>query len=1183
MIHLHLSNRFEALAARLAERVRAQREAAGIGAFEPVHLLAPNHGVRLGVQLALARHLGLAANVQAVRVDEVVATCLPPEQRGARPVDRAQVQRALLDLLAPGPLLEEPELAPVARYLRHGVAEHDGFDLDQDAIDRRRVQLAGRLATRFQGYGLSRADLLEGWRAGTTLAADHPLASTEAWQRRLWLEVEARLGAPAWTSLRDLLARARACAGPAPDAPRALHVVGFTHLSPLHVEALAALARVSQVHVYALAPCAPSGPGDGCEAFAPRAGEHPGLERWGRVALEQVALWRAAAARLDVGLEVGFEGDHGGGADVSLLVRLQRSLAARADWREVTPSATRDGSLVVHACPDPWREVEVAAGEVWRAIDEAHAAPDGGRALRFSDVSLVLAGRDADRYRSAIATVFRQAHRIPVSFADAPPSDADRIVEAARLLVQLPLGRFTRDELLRLVTHPAIVEAPGDVAVRPDERRARRLEDAARWLEWSEALMVLRGADAGDLDGTYVERDLFSWDQGLRRLALGAFMTGARSRDGRPVAFGEQAYAPLELEHEEVGAAARLTLLVRSLLCDAAFAREGPRPLATWAEFLARLVLSYVVPRDDAEGELRARCAGALRALAELEGDAAVSYRVAAELAEDALASVRPRAHDLAEGVVVSALAPSRPWPFRVTIVLGLNEGQVPRAPAHDDLDLRRVKRRAGDADPGDLDAAALLELVLSTRERLLLSYVARDAQTGATLAPSSFVRELEHVLRETGLCADPRALLTERHPLRRYAPEVMAGTLPGAVREHRAHALRQDLERHLAEALPGGLQWPAPGELRRALAPDVRARLDALLDGERPPAPSGGTGTRDGAVRVSISNLAKFLESPLQAWAAHRLRLAQEEEGDVLARTDEPFTCSALDGSALLRAAFAAGLADGDRSTPLVERVLRAHEGQLAAAELDGRAPTGVFLEKVAADHQDTLACWAAGLGELGVEPDAAAAYRAHRFGPAWDPGGDHGPAPVEHEPLRLRVVLPAGEREVLITGRTALLDPTCSASLTLATGGPAERHLLRAFVEVLVLGAARLLPAGRFHAQLVAGDGQVRDAAFAVPGAAAAAAHLRLLVQDLLDGAHDHLLPGDVALGWVRDRRAAGDGASLEPLAARVRGLRDDPHRRSADEFGPLRRTERLDPPVDAEAIALRRLGPLVDWTGA
>jgi exodeoxyribonuclease V gamma subunit len=1175
VIHLHLSNRFEALAARLAERVRAQREAAGIGAFEPVHLLAPNHGVRLGVQLALARHLGLAANVQAVRVDEVVATCLPPEQRGARPVDRAQVQRALLDLLAPGPLLDAPELAPVARYLRHGAPEQDG--LDQDAIDRRRVQLAGRLATRFQGYGLSRADLLEGWRAGTTLPSDHPLAATEAWQRRLWLAVEARLAAPAWTSLRDLLASARGCADPTPVAPRAVHVVGFTHLAPLHVEALATAARRLDVHVFALTPCAPD---DGCEAFAPRAGEHPGLERWGRVALEQVALWRAAAARLDVPLTV--EASHDADATATLLGRLQRSLAARDGWREVTPlpphEQARDGSLVVHACPDLWREVEVAAGEVWRAVDEAQAA---GRTLRFSDVSLVLAGRDTDRYRSAIATVFRQAHRIPVSFADAPPTDADRIVEAVRLLVQLPLGSFTRDELLRLVTHPAIVEAPGDVAIRPDERRARRLEDASRWLEWSEALMVLRGADAGDLDGTYVERDLFSWDQGLRRLALGAFMTGARSRDGRPVAFGEQAYAPLELEHEEVGAAARLTLLVRSLLCDAAFAREGPRPLATWAEFLARLVLSYVVPRDDAEGELRARCAGALRALGELEGDAAVSYRVAAELADEALAGVRPRAHDLAEGVVVSALAPSRPWPFRVTIVLGLNEGQVPRAPAHDDLDLRRVERRAGDADPGDLDAAALLELVLSTRERLLLSYVARDAQTGASLAPSSFVRELEHVLRETGLCADPRALLTERHPLRRYAPHVVAGTLPGAVREHRAHALRQDLELHLAEVLPGGLQWPSPGELRRALAPALRARLDALLDGGRPPAPSGGTGTRDGAARVSISSLAKFLESPLQAWAAHRLRLAQEEEGDVLARTDEPFSCSALDGSALLRAAFAAALVDGDRASPLVERALRAHEDLLAAAELDGRAPTGVFLEKVAADHQRILARWAEGLDALGVEPDAVAAYRARRFGPAFDEG--HGPAPVEHEPLRLRVALPAGEREVLITGRTALLDPACGASLTLASGSPSERHLLRAFVEALVLGAAGLLPAGPLRAQLVAGDGQVRDAAFAVPDAAAAAAHLRLLVQDLLTGAHDHLLPGDVALGWVRERRAAGDGASIEPLVARVRGLRDDPHRRSADEFGPLRRTERLDPPADAEAIALRRLGPLVDWTGA
>jgi exonuclease V gamma subunit len=248
VIHLHVSDRFELLAGVLAERVRACREAAGAWAFEPVEVVAPNGSVRLAVQLELARRLGISANLRFLSAEELALRRLPHGERDrTRALGRAELQRLLLDLLA-SPLLAEPVLAPVARYLRHGDgAPADG--LDADAVDRRRVQLSGRLAARFEGY----------W--------------TEAWQRRLWLAVEARLDAGPrdddallWRTLPDLLRR-----GDGEEPIAELHVVGFTHLEPLHVEALARRGRRADVRVYAVAPRPPVAVGDG-----------PGVERWGR-------------------------------------------------------------------------------------------------------------------------------------------------------------------------------------------------------------------------------------------------------------------------------------------------------------------------------------------------------------------------------------------------------------------------------------------------------------------------------------------------------------------------------------------------------------------------------------------------------------------------------------------------------------------------------------------------------------------------------------------------------------------------------------------------------------------------------------------------------------------------------------------------------------------------------------
>src|SRR5439155_2939343 len=140
-----------------------------------------------------------------------------------------------------------------------------------------------------------------------------------------------------------------------------------------------------------------------------------------------------------------------------------------------------------------------------------------------------------------------------------------------------------------------------------------------------------------------------------------------------------------------------------------------------------------------------------------------VSYQVAADLARRAFARIGGgRGQYLAQGVTVASFVPMRAIPFRAVFVLGLGHGQFPSGPRRGQLDLREVRRAPGDVSPREQDLYLFLETLLCARERLVLSYVARDELTGETLPPSSVLLELREILAEGYLTAAELARLFE-------------------------------------------------------------------------------------------------------------------------------------------------------------------------------------------------------------------------------------------------------------------------------------------------------------------------------------------------------------------------------------------------------------------------------------
>jgi exodeoxyribonuclease V gamma subunit len=794
--------------------------------------------------------------------------------------------------------------------------------------------------------------------------------------------------------------------------------------------------------------------------------------------------------------------------------------------------ALPDAGVAVLACPNARREIEVIAAEARRRLDVDPA-------LRAHEIAVWIAG-DAERYLAQAPSAF-EAVGVPCHLIDAPIDDRGRIGEAVLALLELPTSAMTRRDLLRVMTHPAVLA--GYPHVDPDD-----------WVRWTERLGIVHGRDAAAHAGTYLEDHpgLFHWDQGVRRLALGGFMVGERA--GRGAArIASLEVAPEELRPEQQASAATYALIVRSLCADAEWLAALEAPLARWADVLAGLVDAYLAPRDDDAARDLERVRALLAGIAQVDLDGRpVGFREARAHAARRLTTARAnRGEPLAAGVMIAPLAAMRGVPFRVAFVAGLDEGAFPAGERTSPLDLRR-EVRPGDVAPRDRDRAAFLDVLLGTRDALYLSYVATEEKSGQPLAPSSIVLELADALAPylgAGSSREALAAITVRHPLHRSIgriPDRTAGDPAGApsiARERWAVAVRDALRAHLRAA---GQPIPDEAGLLALLGDPAQAHLRAAL-GLVDPAAAGTPAPPPGATRpITVANLRGFLEYPIQAWAQAVLGLDELPDDEVAEHSDEPFHLGRAERAVLLREVFAAQLRDPG------EPVERRYDTERKQRQLRGQFPVGVFADAARRLDLEVLERWRAGLG-----PIAADGATRIGFGRASSPGAELRPA--------LSIDLPGG-RTVRVIGQTELLirgrRHTSVITLLRKLEKRSHYHLRGAFDHLLLAAAGIAGDGGHVH-RLIDDRGEVCEVEHAAWTAAGARGYLAGLIGELLDAPHGYLLPFEALVKALQGGRPAprfGD-----PTA----GLG----------YGPIDRGDGLTPPADAAQIARRRLLPLVE----
>ncbi|MEJ2862776.1 exodeoxyribonuclease V subunit gamma [Actinomycetospora flava] len=813
MLHVHRAERADRLVEALADVLADPLD----DPFEPELVAVPTRGIERWLAQRLAHRLGVTggddgvcANVVFPSPAEVVARVLAiPDDDPWRPERLVWPLLETIDDCA-----EEPWCAPLGTFL--------GVVGDTTGTRRgRRFAAARHLARLFTRYADHRPALVRAWAAGDDAGTPDDLR----WQPELWRRLRARLDA---TSPAETVAHI----APPQGFPERLSLFGATRLSDTELSVLDALAADHDVHLWLPHPSpALWGHLEGrtgdrrADDTSAESVAHPLLASLGRDVRElQLRLSRSHST--DHHHEVADAG-------TTLLARLQDDL--RHDRAPSAQPATDDGSIRIHRCHGPDRQVEVLRETILGLL---RADPT----LEPRDVIVLCP--DIETFAPLVTACFGSSdgeeaahpgHRLRVRLADRSLREVNPLFGTLATLLDLADARVTASQLL-------------DLAESDPVRRRFRFddEDLPRLRELAERSGVRWGLDAPHRKAFSLDRfPDNTWSQGLDRLLVGVAM----SADG-----GDWLGDALPLDEVDSGDVERVGRLGE--LADRVGAviegLRGEKPLTAWVDAL-RLGLDGLTATVPADAWQLAQARGELTAVLEsAPHDPDMTLHDVRAVLADRLAGRPTRANFRTGTLTVATLMPMRSVPHRVVCLLGMDDQVFPRETRADGDDVLARDPRVGERDPAAEDRQLLLDAIVAATDHLVVVHSGADERTGADRPPAVPIGELLDTLDASFHFDDDRRArdhLTRRNPLQPFDADDFDARAPFSF---------------------DGAALAGTRALRRE-----RTAPDPFLPGPLPARPRE---------TLDLEDLARFVEHPVRAFLRQRLGVfARGEEEQVV------------------------------------------------------------------------------------------------------------------------------------------------------------------------------------------------------------------------------------------------------------------------------------------------------------
>ncbi len=609
--------------------------------------------------------------------------------------------------------------------------------LSGENIELKRYQLAQQIARIFDQYQILRPELLDAWRQGKTLYQ----TAAERWQSSLWRCLAEEIGplhrGKLWRQTMQCLEQA-APGELAAYLPERLSVFGINSMPPLLLSYLEALSRHCDIHLYLLNPVQgywADLPGKRLLAQLTEFDGHPllvGLGQQGRefqqLLLEQVEFAFEPSS---------FEAQ----AANTVLQHLQNDILAN---QVPQTSLVADDSISIHACHTRLREVQVLKNQLLATL-EKHPQ------LELRDI--VVMAPDIQLYAPFISAIF----------ADVQHAIADRSLRISntplKILVQflqLSQGRLGWQSVLDLLEQPLVYSNFG--------LNSTDMELIRYWISDTQVRWGRSAAHKQALDLPPLNQN--TWQAALDRLFIGYAV-------GCDIEFVADVLPYIEIEGSVTQALGGFNDFLQ-LLFKAGAELQSAKTLADWQALLRRYADELLSAASAMEQQ-------AIYTLLKEMNDVVVIHNQPLTLAV-MLAWLDERMEEslssngfLRGQLTFCSMLPMRSIPFQLIALLGMNDGEFPKIDRSLSFDLLSQQPRLGDRSRRADDRYQFLEILLSARLQLIMTYIGQSQRDNSEIPPSVAVSELLEVMSKCYGLSD----LVIRHPLHPFSSRYFNGGQP--------------------------------------------------------------------------------------------------------------------------------------------------------------------------------------------------------------------------------------------------------------------------------------------------------------------------------------------------------------------------------------------------------------------
>ncbi len=594
----------------------------------------------------------------------------------------------------------------------------------------KRFQLARELAQVFDQYQIMRPDLLASWQQGLTLYD----SDAELWQRALWLRVTEQCGQPhrgaLWMAMIDNFNQAETGQFKA-LLPERVSIFGVHSLPPLFLSFLQGLSRHCDVHYYLLNPAQVYWgdiPGKKIRAQLEHFDGHPLLASLGQQGREfqQIILER-------VQFELELDSFEEAPA-ANNLQQLQNDILAN---RQPEMKLNNDGSISIHACHSRMREVEVVKNLLLAALEK-----DTELALR----DIVVMAPDIQLYEPFISAVFAD---IQHAVADRSLCLNNPALNVFINFLSLSQSRLGWQEVLDVLEQPKVYPQ-FDLTDRDLVLIRFWINDTG--IRWGRNAKHKQSLGLPPLNEN-------TWQGALERLLTGY----AVAQDEQ---FVGQVLPYIEIEGSSAQALGGLHDFLQFIF-KAGSELKQDRNLQEWGQLLYQY--ADVLLDDNEKGQRQQLN----EILMELSGHFATANNkpIPLEVIIDWLktrVSEHKSSHGFLRGqLTFCSMLPMRSIPFKVIVLMGMNDGEYPQQQHMPTFDLMSRHFRSGDRSRRGDDRYQFLEILLSARRQLIISYIGQSIQNNEAIPPSVIVNEVLDVMKQHYQLDD----LITRHPLQAFSP----------------------------------------------------------------------------------------------------------------------------------------------------------------------------------------------------------------------------------------------------------------------------------------------------------------------------------------------------------------------------------------------------------------------------